>query len=128
MMLDHHFQSSVPVLKVLPAPYMLNHSSNPQNSLCSACNPAPRQQRILLFAPAKAEVNRSWGVSQKLCFCFYALWMPAVTLSLNPINVMLGEQTDTDITHITQERPRVQPSNCTVLSVLALVKLSTKTL
>lgn len=125
MMLDHHFQFSVPVLKVLPAPCMLNHSSNPQNSLCSPCNLAPRRQRILLFAPAKAEVNRSWGVSQKLCFCFYALWIPAVTLTLNPINVMFGEQTDTDIT---QERPRAQPSNCTVLLVLALVKLLVRTL
>lgn len=127
MMLDdaHHFQSSVPVLKVLPAPCMLNHSSNLQNSLCSACNPAPRRQRILLFAPAKAEVNQSWGVSQKLCFCFYALWIPAVTLSLNPINAMFGEGMNTDIT---QERPRAQPSNCMVLSVLSLAKLPVKTL
>lgn len=124
-MLDDHFQSSVPVLKVLPAPRMLNHSSDPQNSLCSACNPALRQQRILLFAPAKAEVNWSWGVSQKLCFWFYALWIPAVTLSLNPINVMFGEWTDIDIT---QERPRAQPTNCMVLFVLALVKSSIKTL
>lgn len=125
MMLDCHFQSSGPVLKVLPASCMLNHSSNPPNSLCSPCNPAPRRQRILLFAPAKAEVNRSWGVSQKLCFCFYTLWIPAVTLSLNPINVTFGEQTNTDIT---RERPRARPSNCTVLLVLALVKLSVKTL
>lgn len=129
MMLHYHFHSSVPVLKVLPTPCMLNHASNPQNSLCSACNPALRRQRILLLAPAKAEVNWSWGVSQKLCFCFYALWIPAVTLRLNPITLMVGERTDTDIT---PDRPRAQPSNCVVLLALALVvthkdSLNTKT-
>lgn len=124
MMPDHRFHSWVPVLKVLPAPCMLNHSSNPHNCCLALPGIQPPGDREYYWgsAPAKAEVNWSWGVAQKLCFCFYALWISAVTLSLNPINMMFGKGTERDNT---QERG--QGLGCLVKSRLTLVKLCLKT-
>lgn len=100
---DHYLHSCVPVLKVLPPPCWLNRSSDPHNCCLAlpVIQPSGDRDYCRGLAPAEAEANRSCAVSQQLCFCFSVLWIPAVTLSLNPINVMFGKGTETDNT---QER------------------------